>query len=488
MALDDPPPRPQLPPSSAEPPRTPEAAWERPVRWVMRLFSDVRPGETAAVLLLFFNLFLVLAAYYVLKTAREGLILATGGAEAKSYASAVQAVLLIGVVLFYGWLGKRVRRLSLILGLGGLYVVCIELAALGSAVRLPGLGFAFFVFVGIFSVSIIAQFWSYANDLVTREMGERLFPVIAIGATLGAPLGSAIAAWLSGRGVGVMTLLQLPALALGVHLLLYVAIERIWRRDGADAAALTQDQGEPDRVQGEGEARGLGSGNGFAMVLSSPYLRLVALLLILLNLVNTTGEYVLGKGVLVLAQEAVARGEIAGTDEAIGAWIGEFYGWFFTIVNIAAVAIQALLVSRIVKYLGMAGALFALPVIALGVYGLAAVGVAFSIFAYAKMAENSTDYSLMNTTRAMLWLTTTREEKYVAKQTIDTFMVRLGDVLSALLVWFGSAVLALGPRAFAGVNVVLVALWLAVSWLVLREYRRLEAAGAGAGGPVPEGA
>ena len=124
----------------------------------------------------------------------------------------------------------------------------------------------------------------------------------------------------------------------------------------------------------------------------------------------------------------------------------------------------------------MKAMIFALPIVAFGVYGLVASGIGLATMRWAKTAENATDYSVMNSTKAMLWLVTTREEKYVAKQTVDTFFVRLGDVLSAGLVFIGTTWLALSVQGFAMVNVVLILVWAGVSWLLLREYRRLRAA------------
>jgi AAA family ATP:ADP antiporter len=75
----------------------------------------------------------------------------------------------------------------------------------------------------------------------------------------------------------------------------------------------------------------------------------------------------------------------------------------------------------------------------------------------------------------MVWLPTSREEKYNAKQAVDTFFVRFGDVLSAVLVYLGTAWLSLGVTGFAGANLVLVIAWLAVAYLLLRENRALAA-------------
>jgi AAA family ATP:ADP antiporter len=116
--------------------------------------------------------------------------------------------------------------------------------------------------------------------------------------------------------------------------------------------------------------------------------------------------------------------------------------------------------------------------VALGAYSLIGAGVGFAIVRWAKTAENATDYSVMNTGKHILWLPTRREEKYKAKQANDTFFVRLGDLLSAGVVFVGTTYFALGIRGAAMVNVVLVAFWLAVAVVLLRQYHELSAGNA----------
>jgi AAA family ATP:ADP antiporter len=142
--------------------------------------------------------------------------------------------------------------------------------------------------------------------------------------------------------------------------------------------------------------------------------------------------------------------------------------------------LQAFVVSRVVKRLGMAGVLFALPAVAFGTYGLVAAGIGLGALRWAKTAENAVDYSVMNTGKQMLWLATRREEKYKAKQAIDTFFVRAGDVLAAAVVYAGTRSPGVGVARFAALNVVLVLAWAVIAWTVLRRYRAL-CAGEGAG-------
>ena len=157
------------------------------------------------------------------------------------------------------------------------------------------------------------------------------------------------------------------------------------------------------------------------------YLRLIALLVVLLNVVNTTGEYLVARLLTSHVNELALADPAFNKQAYIGAFSGDYQFW----VNVTAFLLQAFVTSRLVKYTGLRGALLALPLIALGGYAIIAAGVGFSVVRWIKTAENATDYSIMNTARQLLWLPTTREEKYKAKQAIDTFFVRGGDVLSA---------------------------------------------------------
>jgi AAA family ATP:ADP antiporter len=186
---------------------------------------------------------------------------------------------------------------------------------------------------------------------------------------------------------------------------------------------------------------------------------------LILNIVNTTGEFILSEYVDNAAESAAHAGDI---DE--GAFIGHFYGEYFLWVNVAALVLQAFVVSRVVKYLGLRGVLFALPIVAFGSYGLFAAGVGLGVARWAKTAENATDYSIMNTGKALLWLPTTREEKYKAKQAVDTLFVRIGDLVAALMFLVATAAFSANMHALALVNMGFVAVWLVLTIFVVRRH------------------
>jgi AAA family ATP:ADP antiporter len=401
------------------------------------------------------NVFLILMAYYVLKPVREALILGEGSAELKSYMSAFQVILLAFVVPAYGRLVSRLPRMRLINVVTGFFVACLVAFFLAAQVGLP-IAVVFFLWIGIFNLMIVAQFWSFANDVYTKEEGERLFAIVGFGASLGAVVGARAADRLI-EPLGINLLLLLGGALLVGQVLLTNQIDRresVRRqaRRKATAAATKPSAGK----------------SAFAMVFQTRYLLLIAIMLMLLNLVNTTGEYILGSIVEHSASDAVAAGQAGGlTKEQI---IGDFYSKYFTLVNILGLVLQLFVVSRIVKYLGVSSAVLILPILSLGAYNVLVFFPLLQAVLAAKVLENSTDYSLNNTVRNMLFLPCTYEEKFSAKQAIDSFFVRMGDVLSAILVFVGTTMLALQPRGFAAVNVLLVAAWLVLAWLVGREY------------------
>src|SRR5262245_51460612 len=120
-------------------------------------------------------------AYYVLKTVREALILGEGSAELKTYMSAAQVVLLAFVVPLYGRLVARFERMRLINVVTVFFLSCLFVFYFLAQVKVP-LAIVFFVWIGIFNLTVVAQFWSFANVVYSKDEGERLFAIVGCGA------------------------------------------------------------------------------------------------------------------------------------------------------------------------------------------------------------------------------------------------------------------------------------------------------------------
>jgi AAA family ATP:ADP antiporter len=401
------------------------------------------------------NVFMLLTAYYIIKPVRESLILSANGAEIKSYTAAIQALLFLAIVPLYSGIANRVNRLRLINGitaffLSNLVVFCV-LGQMHVRIAIP-----FFVWVGLFNVMLVAQVWSFANDIYTQEQGRRLFAIIGIGSSLGAIFGALIAGRLfEPLGPYRMMLVSAALLVLCMGLTTW-----IHQRERFKSTVWGRERLADPPIKGPG---------GFQLIMRHRYLLLIAMMVLLANLVNTTGEFILGKTVKMHAQALVASGETGMTQEK---YIGEFYANFFFWVNIVGAALQLFVVSRIMKYMGIGMALLVLPLIALGSYSLLVFAPVLNLVRIVKICENSTDYSIQNTGRHALFLRTSRDAKYKAKTAIDNFFWRAGDALSGLLVFVGTQ-LAFGLQRFALANIILVVVWLAVVAGIIR-IRRAE--------------
>jgi ATP:ADP antiporter, AAA family len=427
-------------------------AYERLLARALRPFGQVEPREglTAAVMAL--TVFLLLSAYYLLKTAREPLILLQGGAEVKSYASAGQSLLLLVVVRGYAELAKRVGRMKLVAIVYLFFASNLVLFWLLSRLEVP-LGIPFYLWVGIFSVTAIAQFWSFANDIYKPEQGKRLFGILGIGSSLGAVVGAWIAKQLA--SLGPYTLMLSAAGVLVVCVSLFLVVER--HVDGDARRDKTVREDAPVSQEGL-----------IPLLLHSKYLLLLGVFTLLLNCVNSNGEYLIDR---TLLETVKARGL---SEAAATTFIGEFKGDFFGWVNLVGVVLQLFAVSRILQYIGVRRALFVLPVVASLSYAAFIIQPVLSVLRFGKIAENSLDYSLQNTARQALFLVTSRAEKYVGKNVVDTLIVRLGDVASAGLVFMASR-LELPTQGLAVLNLILIGAWLGVLILIGREHRRREA-------------
>jgi AAA family ATP:ADP antiporter len=209
---------------------------------LLSVFTDVRAGEGITVVMMAVNIFLLLGAYYLLKPVREALILSESGAEVKSYSAAAQALLLLAVVPFYGWFATKVNRSRLLASL-----ICFFSANLvlfwfvGS--RGAHEGVVFYIWVGIFSVFVVSQFWAYANDIYTEAQGKRLFPFIGVGMSVGALAGSLMVAPLVKRvGLTPYSLMLIAAVVLlGCMAIMLAVNARVARTAAPEMAAQTSE-------------------------------------------------------------------------------------------------------------------------------------------------------------------------------------------------------------------------------------------------------
>lgn len=405
---------------------------------IAKVWDDFRSPEGVATMRFAIRLFLILLAYYLMKPVREELILDGGSAEIRSYALAAQAALLLVMVPIYGHIIKHLHGDKLF------HIVTIFLAGNIGLFYLLGssgmdIGVPFFIWLGIFSVVQISQFWTMVSDYHCVEKGKRLTSYIAIGGSLGAMIGSMVAKTLY--------------VELGAYGLMLMAIAMLVVAVIIPGANVEMRKDVDEKIDDESLKHLLG---GLKRVLDVPYLRWIAASVVLLNLINSTGEFVLADFV---------------TAEKSGKEIGEFYSTFYLYVNIATLVLQAFVVRPLYQAIGVGGALISLAVINLSMYISVLAFPVLAWFAIVKMADNSIDYSVANTTKQILFLPLDRFTRYEGMLAVNTFFTRFGDLIQGGVIFLIISVLALPTIVLVGSNIVLCLLWLFVTYNVSKRFK-----------------
>ena len=422
----------------------------------LSLFTTLRPGEGRAALQLCIQAFVIMFAYYLLKVIREPMILADGSAELKAYSTALQAILLMLIVPVFARLYQQVSNLDekhhLFRNTLLFFVANLAVFALSYRIGIP-VAIAFYVWLGIFSVMVLALFWAFAADLFNLKSGQRIFPLIAAAAAFGALLGSGLASDLD-KVLGHDGVMCAAGALLCIPWWLSKKTEH------------TIPNGSCSFTQERGDDRPYPLLEGFQIVWRSRYLSLIAGFVIVLNLINTNGEYILA----TFVTDAAAQGAANLSTAAIDTYITEFYSRYLFISTLLGFLIQLFLVAKIYDRMGIAGALHILPILMIINYSVIAVLPILAVIRTAMILENSMNYSLQTTTRHALFLPVSREEKYVGKHTIDTFFFRVGDVLSGSFVYLASIVIGLSIVGFVMTNIALACVLLLISRAIGRHH------------------
>ena len=276
---------------------------------MLSLAAEVRPGEGASAVLLAVNVFLLLSAYYTIRPLRSALLLpvrdpvagwrGVTGPEIQSYTGAILAALFLVIVPLYSSFASRVDRMRLINSVTMFFVVTLVgfyfVGRLG--VYPTVVAVTFFLWMGVFNLMIIAQFWSFANDLYSPEQGKRLFAIVGFGGSVGAIGGALIATTFIDR-LGILPMMLIAS----AELLIALALTNLIH---------AREQRRPRAVVAKKDEQPLSGGGGFKLVLSHRYLLLIGLLTLAVQLVNTNGNYILNETLARMARATIAAGQHA---------------------------------------------------------------------------------------------------------------------------------------------------------------------------------
>jgi AAA family ATP:ADP antiporter len=420
--------------------------------WVTRLVQ-VEPHELRALLWSFAYFFSLLCGYYVLRPMRDAMGI-VGGVEQLHWLFTGTFVAMLAAVPLFGWLTSRFPRRRFLpyvycFFIANLLVFYPLLSAEGTRVYAAR---AFFVWASVYNLFIVSVFWSFMADLYTNAQAKRLFGFVAAGGTAGALVGPVLAAVLA-RPLGTAALLLVSAGFMAVAVL---CIHRLiaWNAGQRSAAPA-------ERRPSEAGPLGGGIVAAIPLVLRSPYLLGIALFMLLFTTAST---------VLYFQQAQIVRDAFASSEERTSLFAAVDFA-----VNALTLTIQVLLTGRVVRALGIAGALALVPVL-LGL-GFVALGFApaLAVIVTVQVLRRAGDYAVTRPAREMLYVVLGREEKYKAKNFIDTAVYRGGDAMSAWA-YAGLRALGLSLGAIAFVAVPVAGLW---AWLAYSLGRRQEALAAG---------
>jgi AAA family ATP:ADP antiporter len=418
---------------------------------------QVKREEAAVMLWSFAYFFCLLAAYYMIRPVRDEMAVQYGS-ERLQHLFTATFVVMVALIPLFGWLASRlpVNRLlpTVYLFFAGC-LVAFYLALSGGVPRVDVAPF-FFVFVSVFNLFVVSVFWSFMADLFSNEASRRLFGFISAGGSLGAIAGPSVAALLVTR-IGIDGLLLASA---GTLALTLVCIGALLNRSGSRRFL---------RTGGESGGEKASLWVGVARIAHSPYLIAICLFVILYTVLGTLLYFQQVNLVKQAIPSAEARTQLfASVDLA---------------VNTLTLVIQFFLTGRLLSKLGATFMLAALPV--LSVVGFAALGVAavLPVLVVFGVLRRAGEFAVSKPTRETLFTVVPKEDKYQAKNVIDTVIHRGGDAASS---WFAAALQGLGlsasGMAFTGVPIALV--WLGTALYLGRRHEELRESVA----PAPAGA
>ncbi|WP_454869339.1 NTP/NDP exchange transporter [Pseudomonas farris] len=408
------------------------------LKWV-----KVLPSERTALMLGFAFHFCVLASYYLVRPLRDALGLEGGADKLQWLFSATFVVMLLMVPLF----GALVSRLPAMRFVPLIYrLIALSMLVFGvliaQRIAPVTVGRVFFVWISIYNLFIVSIFWSVLVDRFSSEQGRRLFGFIAAGGTLGTFIGPLLAATMA-------TNLGPVALTVAAAVLLECAV-RCYRALLSRTASQSGSRWLDERRMGGSMLAGV------TLILRSRYL----MGLVLFMLLHTSAATL-----LYFEQGRIVAGSYADVASRT-----QFFAVVDLIVSALTLLFQLLLTAPLIRLIGIGGALVALPLATIMAFSAMALAPVPATVALAQGLRRAVEFAIVRPAREVLWTVVSREEKYKAKNVIETLVYRGGDAASG---WLSAGLTALGA-GFGLVAVVIVpfaGLW---GWLCLWLARRQE--------------
>ena len=401
---------------------------------LMKVASKIESNEIRAVFSSFLLVFILMAAYYIMRPVRDAMASDWTDTEV-SFLWNLNFFVSVAVVALYGFAVSRVRFRILVPGMYAFFAATFIAFYLGADQFSDRtmLDKTFYVWVSIFSLFHISVFWSFMSDLFNKEQSGRLFAFIAAGASAGALVGPLIPALLAGA-VGVDTLLLIASVALIVTIPLVLYLERLKSTELHNEAVRADLSAA--RIGGHPFA-------GFKMFFSNPYLLAIGAFILLYT---SIGSFAYFEQKNLLADfDREARTQILGGVDFV--------------VNCLTFAIGMFATGRIVTRFGMPLTLALVPVfVAVGLLILAVAPLLTVLLAF-QVGRRAGNYAITRPAREMLFTAMDRETRFKAKPVIDIAVYRGGDAVSSIAFASLTDGFGLGLGAVAAVGAGIASVW-----------------------------
>ncbi len=419
---------------------------------IIQRITGIRPEEAPAVAWSLAYIVALFLAYYVLRPIRDELGVA-GGVKNLPWLFTGTLLAMLLVTPLFGYAVRRFTRARFIaisyrFFAVNLIVFAILLATSADAHQV-WIGRAFFIWVSVFNLFVVSVFWSFIEDIFDSGQGKRLFGLLAAGASLGGLIGSALTSGLV-EHIGRIGLIVISIVLIEVAVL---ASGRLSRSSSRFLGSERKD--DADKPVGGGILAGM------THTFRSPYLLGIACFVLIYSVTSTF---------LYFQQASIAEANFPNR-EARTAFFANIDLW----VNAITLFIQIFLTGRLMTGFGVLPTLCVLPLVSvIGFASLAAYPMV-GVLVAAQVARRVANFALARPAREVLFTSSKREDRYKAKNFIDTVIYRGGDQVGSWS-YAGLMGLGLGISQIAVIGVPLSLIWLALSFWLGRTHGRQEMA------------
>jgi len=400
---------------------------------------QVEPAEIRALTWSFLYFFVLLCAYYIVRPMRDEMGI-LGGVENLQWLFTGTLLAMTAAVPLFGWVSSRFPRRQFLPYVYFFFILTLLTfySLMGGNVAPHVVARAFFIWASVFNLFVVSVFWSFMNDIFSNAQARRLFGVIAAGGTVGALTGPAVTALLV-QPLGARNLLLVSAIMLSVAIVCIMQLSSWSERHG--------DKGNNASAQSANEPMGGGIWHGVQLVVQSPYLIGICLLMLLFTSLATF---------LYFMQAHIVRDAFSDSAQRTA-----LFAMIDLSVNALTLLLQVFITGRLVKWFGIGAVLAIVPLLL--ATGFAALGIApvLAVLVVVQVIRRAGNYAITRPAREMLYVVLGREEKYKAKNFIDTVVYRTGDAISAWL-YAGLRSMGIGLSAIAFIAVPLALVW---AWL-----------------------